>query len=63
MKRQDILNKVKDLDEQDILPYLYGVLSDGSAMAENWLDELEERNIKTDNDLFSALIDMGLMSV
>lgn len=63
MKRQDILNKVKDLDEQDILPYLYGVLSDGSTMAENWLDELEERNIKTDNDLFSALIDMGLMSV
>lgn len=61
MNRAKLLERIKALDEQDILPYLYRVMSDGSAMAEKWLDDLEDRNIHTDKELFDALAEMGMM--
>ena len=61
MKREEILNRIKVLDEKDITPYLYGVISDGSAMAEGWLNTLEDRNIQTAQELIACLDEMDLI--
>jgi hypothetical protein len=36
-------------------------LGNGSAKAEEWLDELEERNITSEQELIANLADMGLI--
>lgn len=61
MKRKDILNAIKVLDDKNIYPHLYYVMTDGSAKSEEWLDELEERNLNGDNELIDALAEMRIV--
>ena len=61
MSRKKILEMVKELDESGVYPYLHDVLTDGSTMSENWLDELEERNPTNENALVYALIDLNIV--
>jgi hypothetical protein len=61
MNRTDILNAIKVLDDKNIYPYLYCVMTDGSAKSEEWLDELEERNLNGDNELIDALAEMRII--
>ena len=61
MNRKKILEVVKGLDDSGVYPYLHDVLTDGSTMSENWLDELEERNPTNENALVYALIDLNIV--
>ena len=61
MNRKKILEVIKGLDESGVYPYLHDVLTDGSTMSENWLDELEERNPTNENALVYALIDLNIV--
>lgn len=61
MNRSEILNSIKTLDETNVYPYLYDVMTDGSAKSEEWLDELEERNLNGDNELIDALAEMRIV--
>jgi hypothetical protein len=61
MNRNEILNSIKTLDETNVYPYLYDVMTDGSAKSEGWLDELEERNLNGDNELIDALAEMRIV--
>lgn len=61
MNKKEILVRVKELDESGTYPYLYMGLGNGSAKAEEWLDELEERNITSEQELIANLADMGLI--
>lgn len=61
MNRKKILAIVKTLDETNVYPYLYYVLTDGSAKSEEWLTDLEERNLNGENDLINALAEMKIV--
>lgn len=61
MNRKKILEVVKGLDESGVYPYLHDVLTDGSAMSENWLDEIEERKPTNEKELINALIDLNIV--
>ena len=61
MKRKDILNTIKALDESNVYPYLYDVMTDGSAKSEDWLDTLEEKNLKGEDELINALAEMRIV--
>jgi hypothetical protein len=61
MNRNKILAIVKTLDETNVYPYLYYVLNNGSAKSEEWLCDLEERNLKGETDLIDALAEMGIV--
>jgi hypothetical protein len=61
MNKKEILARVKELDESGTYSYLYMGLGNGSAKAEEWLDELEERNITSEQELIANLADMGLI--
>lgn len=56
MKRQDILNSIKGLDESNVFPYFYGVITDGSQRSEEWLDSMEEKNLQTEQELIDEII-------
>ena len=58
MNRKKILAVVKELDESGVYPYLHDVLTDGSATSENWLNDLEERNLKNETELVNSLVEM-----
>ena len=61
MNRKKILEVVKGLDESGVYPYLYDVLTDGSPISENWLDELEERKPTNEQELIDALVDLNIV--
>ena len=61
MNRKKILEVVKGLDESGVYPYLHDVLTDGSAISENWLNDLEERNLKNETELVNALVEMRIV--
>jgi hypothetical protein len=61
MNRKKILAVVKELDESGVYPYLHDVLTDGSATSENWLNELEERNLKNETELVNSLVEMRIV--
>ena len=61
MNRKKILEVVKGLDESGVYPYLYDVLTDGSSMSENWLNDLEDRKPTDENELINALIDLNIV--
>lgn len=61
MNRKKILAVVKELDESGVYPYLHDVLTDGSATSENWLNDLEERNLKNETELVNALAEMRIV--
>ena len=61
MNRKKILEVVKGLDESGIYPYLHDVLTDGSPISENWLDELEERKPTNEKELIDALVDLNIV--
>lgn len=61
MNRKKILEVVRGLDESGVYRYLYDVLTDGSAMSENWLDEIEERKPTNERELINALIDLNIV--
>lgn len=61
MNRKKILSIVKTLDETNVYPYLYSVLTDGSAKSEEWLTDLEERNLNGETDLINALVEMKIV--
>lgn len=61
MNRKKILAVVKELDESGIYPYLHDVLTDGSATSENWLNDLEERNLKNETELVNSLVEMRIV--
>ena len=61
MNRKEILAVVKELDESGVYPYLHDVLTDGSATSENWLNELEERNLKNETELVNSLVEMRIV--
>lgn len=61
MNRKKILEVVKGLDESGVYPYLHDVLTDGSATSENWLNDLEERNLKNETELVNALVEMRIV--
>lgn len=61
MNRKKILEVVKGLDESGVYPYLHDVLTDGSATSENWLSDLEERDLKNETDLVNALVEMRIV--
>ena len=61
MNRKKILEVVKGLDESGVYPYLYDVLTDGSSMSENWLNDLEDRKPTNENELINALIDLNIV--
>ena len=61
MNRKKILEIVKGLDESGVYPCLYDVLTDGSAISENWLDELEEKKPTNEKELIDALIDLNIV--
>lgn len=55
MTRKQILNKVRELDNCGVFPYLYDVLTDGSVYSENWLNQLEDANISNEQELVGEL--------
>ena len=61
MNRKKILEVVKGLDESGVYPCLYDVLTDGSSMSENWLNDLEDRKPTNENELINALIDLNIV--
>ena len=61
MNRKKILEVVKGLDESGAYRYLYDVLTDGSPISENWLNELEERNPKNITELDNCLVEMKVV--
>ena len=61
MNRKKILEIVKGLDESEVYPCLYDVLTDGSTISENWLDELEEKKPTNEKELIDALIDLNIV--
>ena len=61
MHRKKILAVVKELDESGVYPYLHDVLTDGSATSENWLNDLEERNLKNETELVNSLVEMRIV--
>lgn len=61
MNRKKILEVVKGLDESGVYPYLHDVLTDGSATSENWLSDLEERDLKNETELVNALVEMRIV--
>lgn len=61
MNRKKILEVVKGLDESGVYPYLHDVLTDGSVTSENWLNDLEERNLKNETELVNALVEMRIV--
>jgi hypothetical protein len=61
MNRKKILAVVKELDESGVYPYLHDVLTDGSATSENWLNDLEERNLKNETELVNSLVEMRIV--
>ena len=61
MTKKEILVRIKDLDESGVYPYLYMGLGNGSATAEGWLDTLEEREIKNEQELIANLAEMGFI--
>ena len=61
MNRKKILEVVKGLDESGVYPYLHDVLTDGSTISENWLDELEEKKPTNEKELIDALIDLNIV--
>lgn len=61
MNRKKILSIVKTLDETNVYPYLHSVLTDGSAKSEEWLTDLEERNLNGETDLINALVEMKIV--
>ena len=61
MNRKKILEVVKGLDESGVYPYLHDVLTDGSATSENWLNDLEERNLKNETELVNARVEMRIV--
>ena len=61
MNRKKILEVVKGLDESRAYRYLYDVLTDGSPISENWLDELEERKPTNEKELIDALVDLNIV--
>lgn len=61
MNRKEILNTIKSLDETNVYPYLYDVMTNGSGTAENWLLDLEERNLKNEDELINALVEMRVV--
>ena len=61
MNRKKILEVVKGLDESGTYRYLYDVLTDGSSISENWLDELEERKPTNEKELIDALVDLNIV--
>lgn len=61
MNRKKILEIVKELDESGVYLGLYDVLTDGSTISENWLDELEEKKPTNEKELIDALIDFNIV--
>ena len=61
MNRKKILEVVKGLDESGTYRYLYDILTDGSPISENWLDELEERKPTNEQELIDALVDLNIV--
>ena len=61
MNRKKILAVVKELDESGVYPYLHDVLTDGSATSENWLNDLEERDLKNETELVNSLVEMRIV--
>ena len=61
MNRKKILAVVKELDESGVYLYLHDVLTDGSATSENWLNDLEERNLKNETELVNSLVEMRIV--
>ena len=61
MNRKKILEIVKELDESGVYLGLYDVLTDGSTISENWLDELEEKKPTNEKELIDALIDLNIV--
>ena len=61
MNRKKILEVVKGLDESRVYLGLYDVLTDGSTISENWLDELEEKKPTNEKELIDALIDLNIV--
>ena len=61
MNRKKILEVVKGLDESGVYPYLYDVLTDGSTMSENWLNDLEDKEPTNEKELIDALIDLNIV--
>lgn len=61
MNRKKILEIVKGLDASGVYPGLYDVLTDGSTISENWLDELEEKKPTNEKELIDALIDLNIV--
>lgn len=61
MNRKKILEVVKGLDESGIYPYLHDVLTDGSTISENWLNDLEDRKPTNEKELIDALIDLNIV--
>lgn len=61
MNRKKILEIVKELDESGVYLGLYDVLTDGSTISENWLDELEEKKPTNEKELIDALIDLSIV--
>ena len=61
MNRKKILEVVMGLDESGTYRYLYDVLTDGSSISENWLDELEERKPTNEKELIDALVDLNIV--
>ena len=61
MNRKEILNTIKSLDETNVYPYLYDVMTNGSGKSEDWLLDLEERNLKNEDELINALVEMRVV--
>ena len=61
MNRKKILAVVKELDESGVYPYLHDLITDGSATSENWLNDLEERNLKNETELVNSLVEMRIV--
>lgn len=59
MKRKDILNSIKGLDDSNVFPYLYGVITDGSERSESWLDAMEEKGLKNEQELIDEIIEFS----
>ena len=55
MKRNEILNAIKELDRKNVCSYFYMAVLKGGEMIEDWLDRMEEKHLTSENELIAEI--------
>jgi hypothetical protein len=55
MKRNEIINAIKELDRKNVCPYFYMVVLKGGKMIEDWLDRMEDKPLTNEEELIAEI--------